>query len=202
MSAKICPVPSMPNVSNEWNDLVRGYASTAAQPARRLVEPPSSDQVDALLKQGQKLSANMEELYRAIYLNVLLQAPMPSGRFSGTILGTAMTSADFVPLYVNNANSLVALRVLFDVGAIPGVQVYLSYSTDASFEQVIDYLGNSALTPSYNKRISDTILVLPAQTIYIAPVNFAIFPPKADDKFRLRVWDPTSFMRADAFRLR
>ena len=69
-----------------------------------------------------------------------------------------------------------------------GDQVKLSVSESSDDAGLVDYLGNTASGPSFNKRMSDTILLAPRQTLYVntANTNFALTD---SDVLRVRLFD-------------
>lgn len=159
-----------------------------------------SNQLLALQRQNARITKLLEDNFRIAYLNALLQQPQPVGSVLATVRGNAMTSAAYVALFTNTHPDPVALQVCPEWHAGVGVQVYLSKSTDASNEQVVDVLGEPMTgEPAKGKSPSSVILVNPEETIYIAPVDFANFPPAANDLFRVRIWAPSDFMVSRSF---
>lgn len=154
-----------------------------------------------LLASQRSTEAKLEEQIRLHWMLLLAQNPLPVTRIQGSFKGSALGSTDaYVELFKNRNSWPLAIRVAaeFNGAANPGTQVKLAFSTDGSDEQVADYLGSTANAPSYNKRITDPLILNPGATLYIntADTGFAL---DASDVFRLRIFDPGDFLTADAF---
>jgi hypothetical protein len=149
-----------------------------------------------------KLAAALEEHSRLQWLILLAQSPMPTTRFGARLLGSAIgTTNRYVSLYENSQPHPVAVKVLYTVGIVPGTQVALSTSQDTSNESAIDYLGNTSASPSFGKVISDNIILKAKQTLYINTADTA-FTLDANDIFRVRVFDPSEFLKEDSWQRR
>lgn len=145
--------------------------------------------------QSKLLSAREADLFqllmehnRLLYLNCLMQTAI-AGKFESPVLGSAIGAVDkFVPVYRNKYPNPVAVTVLGLFSGVPGKQVKLSLSQANTNAEVVDFLGNTASAPSFNKRISGTILLQPHQELFIntADTNFALV---AGDIFAVRVFD-------------
>lgn len=148
----------------------------------------------------QLATAKAEELVRLAWMLLLSQSPLPITRVMGSFKGDAIGAVDgYLSLVQNKQAWPIAVRIAAELNGArnPGVQVKLAFGQDGSDEQVADYLGSSGQAPSYNKRISDPIILRPAAALYIntADVNF---PLDAGDVFRIRIYDPGDFIPAAA----
>jgi hypothetical protein len=101
--------------------------------------------------------------------------------FQGTQIGT---TDEYRPLYRNNYNRLIALKVTAEF-AVPGASASLSLTTDRSNNGRIDLLSSAG------KVISETIWLKPEDTLYINTGN-TVFTLDGSI-FRVLIFDPLSF---------
>lgn len=138
---------------------------------------------------------------RISWLQLCAMSPLPAGRFLTPLRGNALdlVNGTYVELARNiQANPVgVAVYAQFNgIGAL-GAQTKIALSNDAGDSTVVDYLGASPNPPSFNKRISQTIILNPAERLFIALAETfpaPPFPTDASDLFVVRMMDPGSYM--------
>jgi hypothetical protein len=135
---------------------------------------------------------------RIAWLQLCAMSPLPAGRFLSPLRGDQfdLVTGNYVELARNiQANPVgVAVYAQFNgIGAL-GAQVKIALSNDAGDSTVVDYLGASPQPPSFNKRISQTIILNPAERLFIALVTIPVFLLDALDRFVVRMMDPGSYM--------
>jgi hypothetical protein len=178
-----------------------GYVTLRAPTIRRScpAEMPMHN-VDALAYE-QKVIGN-----RIGWLQLCAANPLPAGRFLPAMLGTAIPSGvgvngRFVEIARNDVANPIGVAVYGQI-VTSGLQVKLSLGNDSGGSLIIDYLGATPASPSFNKRISCTVILNPAERLYIGlqedpppevPGTYS-FPPTADDKFVVRVLDPAAYI--------
>lgn len=142
------------------------------------------------------------EDWRIQYLQLLLASPMPTGKVARRMVGTEITVATrYFELYRNQSPYPQAVVIAAQFAGGIGAQVYLSLTGDMSHEAVVDYLGETPLPPSFNKRISNAVILRPKDALFIAAVD-GLKLPGATDYFRVRVWAPIEFLNSDTFPVR
>lgn len=135
---------------------------------------------------------------RLLWLQLCAQNPLPTGYFDTPVRGMAIQAAvtgiqaGYIPLFTNKSNNCVGVMV-YATFHVAGMQVKLSQNSNLADESVIDYLGSTALAPAFNKRISNTSIVVPNQTVYIASNDVGVVLTDAD-MFRVLVFDPVRYM--------
>lgn len=200
------PLMSAPlSQDEELDKLDFGFGKERARPEFARAGPrvvPAAGPFPTSPAELAKLAGALEEHSRLQWLILLAQSPMPTARFGARLLGSAIgTTNRYVALYENSQPHPVAVKVLYTVGNLPGTQVALSTSQDTSNESAVDYLGNTSASPSFGKVVSDNIILRAKQTLYIntADTNFAL---DANDIFRVRVFDPSEFLKEDSWQRR
>lgn len=110
-----------------------------------------------------------------------LPTTLIGNNFIGSTIGT---TDNYVELYKNNYQRLIALKVVAEF-AIPGATASISLTTDRSNNGRVDILSSAG------KVISDTIWVRPNETIYINTADTAF--TLNGSVFRVLIFDPLSF---------
>lgn len=152
------------------------------------------------LESGATLTPRERDLFRElINMNRLLFVlalgqGAAGGKFEKPVQGDEIqamvsgTDAGFISVYKNPNPYPVAVTILGQFSGVPGKQVKISLSQAQASNEVIDYLGNTAAAPSFNKRISVPIILAPKQEIFIASADTG-FALLAADIFAVRVLD-------------
>lgn len=110
---------------------------------------------------------------------------LPTTTIGPNFLGdTIGTTNEYRPIFKNNYNRLVALKVTAEF-AVPGASASLSLTTDRSNNGRIDLLYSAG------KVISETIWLRPEDTLYINTGNTAF--TLDGSVFRVLLFDPLSF---------
>jgi hypothetical protein len=110
-----------------------------------------------------------------------LPTTLIGNNFIGDTIGT---TDNYVELYKNNYQRLVALKVVAEF-VVPGATASISLTTDRSNNGRIDLLSSAG------KVISDTIWVKPNETIYINTADTAF--SLNGSVFRVLIFDPLAF---------
>lgn len=152
---------------------------------------------------------DLESLNATIYQNRLLwmllitQQPIPISRFANAMKGDKIGAVDnYQLLYENKGVNPVGVRIYADFGDVPGRQIKISLSNKKDDSDVVEFLGNTADAPSFNKRLSDTIVVMPQSKLWVNGINLSAFPLDVNDTFRVRVFDPGEFIASRDWELR
>jgi len=130
--------------------------------------------------------AELRELQSLVRL-VLFTAggSLPTTTIGPNFLGSTIgTTDEYRPLYKNNYNRLIALKVVGEF-AVPGATASLSLTTDRSNNGRIDILSSTG------KVISETLWLKPEDTLYINTAN-TVFTLDGS-VFRVLLFDPLSF---------
>jgi hypothetical protein len=146
---------------------------------------------------------------RLKWLTLCALNPLPAGRFLPALLGTTIpypgigpgVIAQYVEIARNDLSNPIGIAVYGQIDTL-GLQVKLSLGDDVGGSLIIDYLGATAAFPSFNKRISCSVILNPAERLYIAlqedpPPAVAgtySFTPTASDRFVVRVLDPAAYI--------
>jgi hypothetical protein len=142
---------------------------------------------------------------RLAWVQLCGMSPLPAGRFVTALFGDALdnVAGAYTVLYRNVCANPVGVAIYAAIATL-GAQVKIGIGNDPGDSQVVDYLGNTPGAPSYNKRISSTVVLNPAESLYIAlagdlqlppiPGNLYAFPTTSDDRFNIRVFDPAIYM--------
>jgi hypothetical protein len=110
---------------------------------------------------------------------------LPTTTIGPNFLGSTIgTTDEYRPLYKNNYNRLIALKVVGEF-AVPGATASLSLTTDRSNNGRIDILSSTG------KVISETLWLKPEDTLYINTAN-TVFTLDGS-VFRVLLFDPLSF---------
>lgn len=150
------------------------------------------------------------ELFRALiqgnrinFMTLLLQSPQPAGAFDKAMTGDAIGTTDkYITLVAQNKRpNPIAVTIYAQFSGIPGKQVKISLTTNQSDDQVVDYLGNTPASPSFNKRRTDPVILNPGDALYIntADTNFALV---VGDKFLVRIFDPARALNEEVWQTR
>jgi hypothetical protein len=110
-----------------------------------------------------------------------LPTTLIGNNFIGDTIGT---TDNYVELYKNNYQRLVALKVVAEF-VVPGATASISLTSDRSNNGRIDLLSSAG------KVISDTIWVKPNETIYINTADTAF--SLNGSVFRVLIFDPLAF---------
>jgi hypothetical protein len=143
---------------------------------------------------------------RLSWLQLCALNPLPAGRFLPALLGTAIPSAlgtvgSYSEIARNDLSNPIGIAVYGQFTTL-GLQVKLSLGDDSGGSLIIDYLGATAAFPSFNKRISCTVILNPAERLYIGlqedpppavPGTYS-FIPTVDDRFVVRVLNPAAYI--------
>lgn len=139
---------------------------------------------------------------RILWLICTTQQPIPVSKFGATIAGDKIGTTDnYILLFENTSVNPVGTRVLAVFGSPPGVQVKLSLTSQKDDSGLVDFLGNTASGPSFNKRLSDTLVLPPKGQLWIntADTTMAL---GSSDIFRVRVFDPGEIITSPDWELR
>lgn len=139
---------------------------------------------------------------RVFWLMLVGQSPLPAGSFEEAANGgQILTDNQYIPLYRNPQSTPVGVAIYATFVGEAGKQVKLALRPDGGDVTVVDYLGNTAAPPSFNKRISSTVVLKPQESLYINTVdtNFAL---AAGDVFKVRVFDPIAYLADTAWQSR
>ncbi len=130
--------------------------------------------------------AELRDIKRLLRLSLLtVGGALPTTRVENNFFGDTIGTVDkYVQLYQNNLNRLLALKVTAEF-AIPGAAASISLSSNPSNTDRV------ALLTSTGPVISDTLWVLPGQTLYINTADTAF--TLAGSIFRTLVFDPLGF---------
>lgn len=131
---------------------------------------------------------------RIAFLTIMSQNPLPAGRFEQALRGDAIGAVDrYVRLYENTSLNPIGVAVYAQFTGAAGKQVKLALYPDGGDVTVVDYLGNTLASPSFNKKISATTILKPGEKLWIntADTNFALV---AADTFNVRVFDPREYV--------
>lgn len=138
---------------------------------------------------------------RLLFL-LCLTAKATAGRFERAVTGDMIGVTDlFIPMYKNQSSYPLGVVIGGQFNSAAGRQIKLSLSQSGASSEVVDYLGNAASGPSFGKRISDPILLVPNQQLWIntADVNFAL---AAIDIFTVRIFDLAQYLSESAWQQR
>jgi hypothetical protein len=158
---------------------------------------------------GPEIQPSATALYNALvmsnrlaWMNLLATQPLVTGKFATSMTGERIGAVDnYIELFTNKAAHPVAVRVLGSFSGIPGKQVKLALTPDSQDSSVVDYLGNTASAPSFNKRLTDSIVLMPNETIYINTVD-PMFNLVLTDIFRVRLLDPAAIVANPSWEVR
>jgi hypothetical protein len=140
---------------------------------------------------------------RLLFLSTLAQSPLPAGEFARPVHGDVINAAagKYVPLYENDGGHPVAVTVYGHFTGVTGKQIKLGLQSNKATDAIVDYLSTSVSAPAWGvKRISDTVILRPNETLYAADArwNTALrisdFTLVAADKFVPRVFDLASYL--------
>ena len=110
---------------------------------------------------------------------------LPTTLIGNNFIGDTIGTRDnYVELYKNNYQRLIALKVVVEF-AVPGATASISLTTDRSNNGRVDILSSAG------KVISDTIWARPNETIYINTADTAF--TLNGSIFRVLIFDPLSF---------
>lgn len=159
----------------------------------------------AQLKHASQLNARELDLFemlkkqlRLSNLQLMLSGGV-AGRFMRPVTGDRIgSSAAFIEAYRSTSSNPVAVVVAAQFTGVPGKQVKLSLAASDNAAEVVDYLGNSALAPSFGKIISYPILVKPNQALWITTAN-TLIPLVIGDVFTIRMFDAREYLTDDVW---
>lgn len=131
---------------------------------------------------------------RLAFLTIMSQSPLPAGRFEQAMIGSDIGAIDqYKTMYENTGLNPVGIAVYAAFTGVAGKQVKLALMPDGGDATVVDYLGNSAVSPSFGKRISATTILKPGEKLWINTANTAV-ALIATDVFNVRIFDPREYV--------
>lgn len=135
----------------------------------------------------------LKQQNRLNYLQCLMIKGV-AGRFERPVFGNLIGATDrYISVIRNGQANPISVTISAQFGAVPGKAIKLSFSGSQAASEVVDYLGNSALAPSFGKLISDPILLIPGQELFINTAN-TLIALDAGDMFSVRVFDVAKFL--------
>lgn len=135
----------------------------------------------------------LKQQNRLNYLQCLMVKGV-AGRFGKPVFGNAIgSSSQFIQVIRNGQANPISVTIAAQFAGGPGKQVKLSFSGSQAASEVVDYLGNTAAAPSFGKVISDPILLVPGQELFVACAD-PVFPLDAGDLLTVRVFDVAKFL--------
>ncbi|OFV82579.1 MAG: hypothetical protein A2W26_02475 [Acidobacteria bacterium RBG_16_64_8] len=139
---------------------------------------------------------------RLLWLMLASQNPVPAGRFERALTGDVIGNvAGYYELYQNKGLNPVAVAIYATFTGVAGKQVKLATKNDPSDVTVVDYLGNTAAPPSFNKRISATTVLRPGEILYAGTADTA-FALVVGDVFNVRIFDPREYVADSVWQAR
>jgi hypothetical protein len=142
---------------------------------------------------------------RLLWLQLCTLSPLACGQFQPEFSGDQLDIiyGNYSRITRNNLANPVGVAVYCRF-VTTGVQVKLATDNNSNDSGVVDYLGSTPVLPCGGKIISNTVVLNPGESLYIAyvkddpipifPLPVVVIPAVIGDKFVVRVFDPAAYM--------